>query len=173
MVSPSFFDLLIGLSRVDLLGLGDIGGKENVVFHADSLSLSRVSFSATDAMVLSMGFGESEEFSDCAPLKIITPNGLTTSVEQEKDDEILSLEAKLNIFGWVKHRISGFSKLVGLSMSRHETLCIALLQRLESVKEATNVLHREVTGNQKVVKSKNKGRRELRNLVSLVNYDWR
>ena len=99
-----------------------MGGKENVVFHADSLSLSRVSFSATDAMVLSVGFGESEEFSDCAPLKIITPNGLTTSVEQEEDDEILSLEAKLNIFGWVKHRISGFSKLVGLSMSCHEKL---------------------------------------------------
>ena len=39
--------------------------------------------------------------------------------------------------------------------------------------EATNVLHREVTGSGKLVKSKNRGRRELRNLDSLVNYDGR
>ena len=90
-----------------------------------------------------------------------------------RGSEVLSFEAKLNISGWVKHRILGFSKLVGLSMSRHEKLCIALLQRLESEMEAANVLHREVSGNQKAVKFKNKGRRELRNLVSSVNYDGR
>ena len=71
----------------------------------------------------------------------------------------------------MKHRIPGFSKLVRLSMSRHEKLCIALLQRLESEMEAANVLHKEVSGNRKVVKFKNKGRRELRNLVSSMNYD--
>ena len=85
----------------------------------------------------------------------------------------MSLEGKLNISGWVKHRILGFSKLVGLFMSRLEKLCIALLQRLESEMEAADVLHREVSGNRKVVKFKNKGRRELRNLVSSVNYDGR
>ena len=85
----------------------------------------------------------------------------------------MSLEAKLNISGWVKHRISDFSKLVGLSMSHHKTLCIALLQRLESVKEATNVLHRKATGSKKVAKSKKKGHKELQNLISLVNYDRR
>ena len=85
----------------------------------------------------------------------------------------MSLEGKLNISGWVKHRILGFNKLVGLSMSRHEKLCMALLQRLESEMEAANVLHKEVSGNRKVVKFKNKGRRELRNLVSSANYDGR
>ena len=79
----------------------------------------------------------------------------------------------MNIFEWVKRRILGFSKSVGRSMSRHEKLCIALLQRLESAMEAANVLHREISSNRKVVKSKNKGRRELRNLVSSVNYDGR
>ena len=83
----------------------------------------------------------------------------------EEDTEILSIENKLDISGWVKHRIPGFSKLVGLSMSRHEKLCIAFLQRLESVMEAVNVLHRKKRGCKKVAKSKNKGRRELQNLI--------
>lgn len=87
--------------------------------------------------------------------------------------KVLSLEAKLDISRWVKHRIPSFSRLVGLSMSRHEKLCITLLQRLESKMEAANLLHREVTSSQKVVKSKNRGRRELRNLVSLLNYNGR
>ena len=39
--------------------------------------------------------------------------------------------------------------------------------------EAANVLHRKVTGSTKVVKSKNKGRRELQNLIYSVNYDKR
>ena len=81
--------------------------------------------------------------------------------------------AKLDISGWVKHRIPGFSKLVGLSTTQHEKLCIALLQRLETVMEAANVLHRKAMGSKKVAKSKNKGRRELQNLICLVNYDRR
>ena len=42
-------------------------------------------------------------------------------------NEVLSIETNLEISGWVKHRIPGFSKLVGLSLTRHEKLCIALL----------------------------------------------
>ena len=62
-----------------------------------------------------------------------------------------------------------FNKLVGLSMTQHEKLCIALLQRLETEMEAANVLHRRETSSKKMAKSKNKGRRELRNLISSVN----
>ena len=61
----------------------------------------------------------------------------------EEDTEILSIENKLDISGWVKHRILGFSKLVGLSMTRHEKLYIALLQGLESVMKVANVLHKK------------------------------
>ena len=39
--------------------------------------------------------------------------------------------------------------------------------------EAANVLHRKETGSKKVAKSKNKGRRELQNLIYSVNYDRR
>ena len=88
-------------------------------------------------------------------------------------NEVLSIETNLEISGWVKHRIPGFCKLVGLSLAQHEKLCIALLQRLESEMEAANVLHRKAIGSQKVAKSKNKVRRELRNLISSVNYDGR
>ena len=73
----------------------------------------------------------------------------------------------------MKHRIPGFSKLVGLSTTQHEKLCIALLQRLETEMEVANVLHRRQTGSKKVAKSKNKGRRELQNLICSVNYDRR
>ena len=174
LVNSSLFNFLIGLSRAGILSLGDMGGEEKAVYQADSLSLSRTSSSTADAMVLLVDVGENEEFLDCAPLKIVAPNGSITSVEQEGDGEILSLEAKLNISRWVKRKIPNFSKLVGLSMSSHEKLCIDLLQRrLESKMEAANVLHKEVSGNRKVVKSKNKGRRELRNLISSVNYDGR
>ena len=63
LVRAYLFNLLMGLLRAGLLGLGDMGGEENAVSHADSLSLSGVSFLAADAMVLSVGFSESEEFS--------------------------------------------------------------------------------------------------------------
>ena len=66
-----------------------------------------------------------------------------------------------------------FSKLIGLSTTRHEKLCIALLQRLETEMEAANVLHRRETGSKKVAKAKNKRRRELQNLICSVNYDRR
>nr|POF04353.1 hypothetical protein CFP56_38585 [Quercus suber] len=57
LVSPSLFDFLMGLSRAAILGLGDMGGEENAVYLADSLSLFGISFSAADAMFLSVGIG--------------------------------------------------------------------------------------------------------------------
>ena len=91
----------------------------------------------------------------------------------EEVNEVLSIDTKLDISGWVRHRIPGFSKLGGLSLSQHEELCITLLQRIESVMEAANVLHRKAPGSKKGAKSKNKGHRELENLISSVNYDRR
>ena len=71
---------------------------------------------------------------------IIALNWLATSARLEVVTEVLSLEANLDISGWVKYKIPGFSKLVGLSMSQHEKLCIALLQWLESEMEVANLL---------------------------------
>ena len=124
-----------------------------------------------DVVDFSVGFGEIE-LTDCLPLRIIAPSASSSSAELEVT-EVLSIKAKLDISRWVKYRIPGFSKLVGLSMTRHEKLRIALLQRLQSEMEAANVLHRKAIGSQKVAKSKNKGCKELRNLISSVNYDGR
>ena len=46
---------------------------------------------------------------------------------------------RLNISNWVKHRLPGFSKMMGLSLGRHEKMCIMLLQRLEGAIEAANL----------------------------------
>ena len=120
-----------------------------------------------DVVDFSVGVGETE-MSDCLLLQTIAPSVATNLVELEEANEVLSIENKLDISGWVKHRIPGFSKLVGLSKTRHEKLCIALLQRLETVMEAANVIHRKKRGSKKVAKSKNKGRRELQNLICSV-----
>ena len=71
-------------------------------------------------------FGETK-VSDCLLLQIIDPGVSTKLVELEEGIEVLSIENKLDISSWVKHKIPGFSKLVGLSTTRHEKLCIALL----------------------------------------------
>ena len=65
LVNSSLFNFLMGLSRAGILSLRDMGGEENAVYQANSLSLSGTSSSAADAMVLSVGFGENEEFLDC------------------------------------------------------------------------------------------------------------
>ena len=47
-----------------------------------------------------------------------------------------------------------------------------LLQRLETEIEASKLVHRKDAAHRKAV-SKAKGKRELRNLISSVNYDGR
>ena len=44
---------------------------------------------------------------------------------------------------------------------------------LETEMEVANVLHRREMGSKKMAKSKNKGCRELQNLICSVNYDKR
>ena len=72
----------------------------------------------------------------------------------------------------MKYRIPDFNKMMGLSLGRHEKMCIMILQRLEKEIEAANLMHRKDAAYQKAV-SKDKGKKELRNLISLVNYDGR
>ena len=83
----------------------------------------------------------------------------------------MRLENTLNVSNWVKRRLPGFSKMMGLSLGRHEKRCIMLLQRLEKETEAANLVHRNATHRKAV--SKVKGKRELRNLFSSVNYEGR
>ena len=172
LVGPSFPEHFLEFLRVGSVGFGASGQEADSFSSKDFLSLSGEVMLVEDLVDFSMGFGETE-LTDCLPLRIIAPSASSTSAELEEVTEVLSMEAKLNISRWVKHKILGFCKLVGLSMTRHKNLCIALLQRLETEMVAANVLHRKATGSKKVAKSKNKGCKELRNLFSSVNYDGR
>ena len=70
---------------------------------------------------------------------------------------------------WVKQRHRGFCKLVGFPIESHEQECLALLQRIE----ADRFLHKEKGGACCQPPSGTKGARELRRLVSTINYDGR
>ena len=85
--------------------------------------------------------------------------------------EVMRLENTLNVSNWVKRRLPGFSKMMGLSLGRHEKRCIMLLQRLEKETKAANLVHKNAAHCKAV--SKVKGKRELRNLISSVNYKGR
>ncbi|KAF3961444.1 hypothetical protein CMV_013934 [Castanea mollissima] len=163
-LGPFIPDLFLELVRAGSRGSGVVGQEVNPFFSKEICLHGEVS------LVEEAAVGEV-----ACPLQIFDPNGSITlaELELEEVDEVLSIESNLDISGWVKHRIPDFSKLVGLSMTRHEKLCIDLLQRLELEMEAANVLHRKVMGSNKVAKSKTKGCRELQNLFSSVNYDRR
>ena len=62
----------------------------------------------------------------CNPLLIVIPLGMALSMEVHND-----IGGMLDVSKWVKNRIPGFSRVIGLSVNCHEKLCIAYLQRLE------------------------------------------
>ena len=57
-----------------------------------------------------------------------------------------------------------FRKQVGVSIKGHETECLALLRKIEASRKP-------IGPSSRVRKTATKGSRELRNLVSSVNYD--
>jgi hypothetical protein len=70
---------------------------------------------------------------------------------------------------WVKKHYCGFCKLVGFPMETHEQECLDLLHRIE----AERFQYKSTTRRKQTVGSVRKGSRELRNLVSTINYDGR
>ena len=150
--------------RVDCAG--DVQGIDTS-HQANQLSV--LALTEVDAISANMGLGDGDCFSS---LMSINPLGLVVSDELNSNNEVMGFGNTLNISNWVKHRISGFSMMMGLSLGWHEKMCIILLQRLEGEIEATNLMHKRDAAHRKVV-SKDKGKRVLRNLISSVNYDGR
>ena len=107
-----------------------------------------------------------------SPLMSINPLELNSIVEVNGIVEVRRFDNSLNVSNWVKHRLPGFSKMMGLSLGQHEKRCIMLLQRLQTEIEAAKLVHRKDVAHQKAV-SRAKGKRDLRNLISSVNYDGR
>ena len=187
-------DLFLSLSRAGLVVLGDNEGDEGGLDSCANfkpkaaLEIEQPSSAElpTKAMCVVLGasalveeelnisdMGLGGEDSSPIPLLSITPFGLPLSAEMNCGNEAVECVNTLDTSRWVKNRLPSFSKLVGLPLSRHEKLCIALLQKIERETEAAKVMNRKVTVSRKVVIYKDKGKRELRNLQSLVNYDGR
>ncbi len=92
----------------------------------------------------------------CAPLKMILPSGPSEG----------STNPHLEPSVQVKQRHRGFCKLVGFPIDSHEQECLALLQKIEAYRFAM-----KAEGPRRQSASGKKGSRELRKLVSSVNYD--
>lgn len=70
---------------------------------------------------------------------------------------------------WVEKKYKDFSKLVGFSLVGLEGPCKDMLRRIENAR----LKNKRVAGPNHTGTSSKKGARELRNLVSLVNYEGR
>jgi hypothetical protein len=95
----------------------------------------------------------------CAPIAMVEPSRVVTILEQPASEPSQ----------WVKSRHRGFCKLVGFPIESHEQECLALLQRIEAdrfARKVTSVPWRTPA-------PALKGKRELRRLISTVNYEDR
>lgn len=95
----------------------------------------------------------------CEPLVMVAPPKSTEEVSGPTSEPSL----------WVKQRHWGFRKLVGFPIESHEQERLSLLQRIE----ADRFVYKEKVGSRRPTASVKKGTRELRRLVSSVNYDGR
>lgn len=146
-VNLFLFDFFLGLSRAGLVDLGvndgDEGGwdccagltqgidnngfRPNSVLEHDQSNLAVIPMKAVcdvlgasvlveeemDISVLGLGGEDSLSI----PLMTITPFGLALSAELNYGTEVVGCENTLDISNWVKYRLPGFSKLVGLPLS--------------------------------------------------------
>ena len=137
--------------------------------------ISELGFDSKDDEILLLdwvnpkGLGKDEESGnalDCVPLAKWDPHGgLDIVLEAALNDFPVGEDLEPSV--WVKRKIKGFSKYVGFPIDSCEQQCIDLFQKLEKVweKQATaGSLRRNIS-------STKKGMRELRNLVSSVNYE--
>lgn len=93
----------------------------------------------------------------CEPLAMVAPFGPTEGVSGFTSEPSV----------WVKQWHRGFYKLVGFPIKSHEQECLALLQRIEAYQFATKAKGGFCCPSA----SGSKSSRELRRLVSSVNYD--
>jgi hypothetical protein len=95
----------------------------------------------------------------CEPLAMVVPPGPSECVNGSIVEPSV----------WVKQRHRGFCKLVGFPIESHEQKSLALLQRIE----ASRFANKDKVGSRRPSASAKKGSRELRRLISSVNYDGR
>ena len=98
------------------------------------------------------------------PLAKIVPMGFSEFTDQYSGD-VLALEEAMSL--WVEEKYRDFGELVGMPITGFEAECIALLRRIDAERKKG----RQTPGPRKPTKSTKKGTRELRNLISMVNYE--
>jgi hypothetical protein len=102
----------------------------------------------------------------CAPLARIDPGDFEAFTRGYTGD-VLALEEAMS--AWVEQKYKVFSKLVGMALLGFEGECISLLRRIDAERKKM----RAMSGPRCTTSSVKKGKRELRNLVSSVNYEGR
>jgi len=110
---------------------------------------------------------EEWQLMEYVPLAQWDPNGGLVLMTEEVDPVDISVEDDLKPSAWVSKKVKGFGEWVGFPIDSSERQCVEFFQRLEKVWEkqaAAGSLCRTAS-------SSTKGMRELRNLISTVNYD--
>ena len=107
--------------------------------------------------------GEDYNLMDVTPLALWDPNGATKDCETDGS----FLEDELEPSEWVSTMIKGFGSFVGFPIACCERQCIDFFKKLEKVweKQAT------IVNTRRVGISSQKGMRELKILISTVNYE--
>jgi hypothetical protein len=96
----------------------------------------------------------------CEPLAVVAPPNVLVAPRKPHS---------LDRSTWVNTQYKGICELMGFPLESHEQQCLALLRRIE----AARFIKKGEVGLRKMVVSGTKGARELRNLVSSVNYEGR
>uniref|UniRef100_A0A7N2KUK5 Reverse transcriptase zinc-binding domain-containing protein n=1 Tax=Quercus lobata TaxID=97700 RepID=A0A7N2KUK5_QUELO len=150
--------------RVGIEDLGVPGGDEGgqVEGASDIQGLDTSQQANQLELALTEGLGDVVSSS---PLMTINPLELVVTAELNSNSEVMRFDNTSNVSNWVKQRLPGFGKMMGLPLCQHKKRCTMLLQRLETEFKAANLVHRKDAAHRKAV-SKDKGKRELRNLIS-------
>ena len=110
---------------------------------------------------------EERQLMEYVPLAQWDPNGGLVLMTVEVEPVDISVENDLEPSAWVSKKVKGFGKWVGFPIDSCERQCVEFFQRLEKEWEkqaAAGSLRRTAS-------SSTKGMRELRNLISIINYD--
>ena len=117
----SNYVLSISKARTEDLGIqdGDEGGRVDCASDIQGIDTSHqanqllvLALTEVDVVSANMGLGGDS----LSPLMTINPLGLVVSAELNSNTEVMGFDNTLNISNWVKYRMLGFSKLMGLSL---------------------------------------------------------
>jgi hypothetical protein len=141
-------------------GLGSVWAQEGVVVEVNVAEAS-VSISEASPLTITDGVAAKGPLSpfSCTPIMMVEPTMSSPEIKLLGD----GVDALYQPSQWVAQQMNAFRKQVGVSIRGHEAECLALLRKIETDRKPKKI-------NTSVRKTARRGTRELRNLVSSVNY---